>query len=533
MAKRIVCLLTVLFIGLAGVMIPEKEVYGKDNEGNLVIAIDAGHGSVDGGATQNGIKESELNWELATQVKAELQTYWGIEAYLTRGSSEWQSNAGRGRTGLSVDADFTISIHNNSNTDSASTGVETYYTLNPSYTQFTKSVATDICANISSVLGIKNRGAKTRQSSQGGYRDYYTFIDEATRAGIPSVLVECCYINNPTEAAKIAKPENQKKVATAIATALAKNFGLTKRGVADGSTMTLTRTYSATFVSSMVGGTFSSTNTAVAKVDANGIITAVGAGEADITYTGADGTVETVHIKVPQVQMVALAAGISPTSYYPTVNYDAKNIIVKALYSDGTAKQITGYTVGKLNAVSDGVYDIPISYNGLTTNLRVYLYKSSSNSTLGQSFKPGTNTDILRLPQLFQSINTGIKVTLTPTYSTFVPGEPYVDNSGNVTPPTPTEPPTVPPTEPPTTEPPTTEAPTTEAPTIEDVTPQETAPVVVEPQESSDNITTVDDSDDEAKNNNNWFKVGIIASGALVICAAAACIVVLIIKARK
>ena len=293
--------------------------------------------------------------------------------------------------------------------------------------------------------------------------------------------------------------------------------------------MTLTRTYSATFVSSMVVGTFSSTNTTVAKVDANGIITAVGAGEADITYTGADGTVETVHIKVPQVQMVALAAGISPTFYYPTVNYDAKNIIVKALYSDGTAKQITGYTVGKLNTVSDGVYDIPISYNGLTTNLRVYLYKSSSNSTLGQSFKPGTNTDILRLPQLFQSINTGIKVTLTPTYSTFVPGEPYVDNSGNVTPPTPT----VPPTEPPTTEPPTTEAPTTETPTTEVQTPQETAPVVVEPQETSDDITFVDDSSVEVKKDNNWFKVGIIASGALVICAAAACIVVLIIKARK
>ena len=525
MAKRIVCLLTVFFIALAGVLVPEKEVYGKDSEGNLVIAIDAGHGSVDGGATQNGIREAELNWELATQVKAELQTYWGIEVYLTRGSSEWQSNAGRGRTGLSVNADFTISIHNNSNTDSASTGVETYYTLNPSYTQFTKAVATDICANISSVLGIKNRGAKTRQSSQGGYRDYYTFIDEATRAGIPSVLVECCYINNPTEAAKIAQQENQKKVATAIATALAKNFGLTKRGVADGSTMTLTRTYSATFVSSMVGGTFTSSNNEVAKVDANGIITAVGVGEADITYTGTDGTVEKVHIKVPQVQMVALAAGISPTFYYPTVNYDAKNIIVKALYSDGTAKQITGYTVGKLNAVSDGVYDIPISYNGLTTNLRVYLYQSSSNSTLGQNFKPGTNTDILRMPQLYQSINTGIKVTLTPTYSTFVPGEPYVDNSGNVTPPAPTEPPT--------TQPPTTQAPTTEAPTTEEVTPEETAPVVVEPHETADDITFVDDSSVVVKKENNWFKVGIIASGALVICAAAACIVVLVIKARK
>ena len=527
--KKIFNSIIILAILLSCTVMPAAETFAKDSEGNIVIALDAGHGSIDGGATKNGVKESELNWEIATQVKAELQTYWGVEVYLTRGSSEWQSNAGRGRTGLSVNADFAISIHNNS-WQADSTGVEAYYTLNPAYTGFTKGVATAICSNVSSVLGISNRGAKTRQSSQGGYRDYYTFIDEASRAGIPSVLVECCYISNSTEAAKIAQPENQKKVGTAIATAIAKSFGLSKRGVTNGNEMTLTRTYSATFVSSMIGGTYSSSNSAVAKVDNNGLITAVGAGEADITYTGADGTTETAHIKVPQVQMVALAAGISPTFYYPSMNYDAKNIIVKALYSDGTAKQVTGYTVGTLKTVSDGVYDVPITYNGLSTNLRVYLFKSNSASNSGKDFKPGTNTDILKLPQLYQSINTGIKVSLTPTYSSYVAGDPYVEPSNPGGTVKPTEPPT---TEPPTTEPPTTEEPTTEEPTTEETTTQKPS--------KEDSTTTEKDvtepassqADESGKKNNSWLKKGVIISGGIIIAAAAACVIVLVVKTTK
>ena len=547
MAKKIISFAVAMLVALSCAIIPVNDAYAKDSDGNIVIALDAGHGSTDPGAPKNGLKESELNWELATMVKAELQTYWGVEVYLTRGSSEWQSNTGRGRTGLAVNADFAMSIHNNSYNES-STGVETYYTLNPSYTQFTKTMATNICTNIASVLGIKNIGAKPRQSSQGEYRDYYTFIDEAVRAGIPAVLVECCYISNPTEAAKIAQAENQKKVATAIATAVAKSFGLSKRGVAAGSTMTLTRTYSATFVSDIIGGTYKSSNESVAKVNSNGIITAVGTGTADITYTGTDGTVQTVHIVVPEVKMVALAAGINPTFYSANENYNPNNVIVKALYSDGSAKQITGYKIGTVEYSANGIYDIPITYNGLTGSLRIYK-TSEQNSTKVTIHKPGTNTDIIRYPQVYQSINTGINVTLTPVYSSFTAPAPYLDTpnipGGSVNPaPTPTQPSTTvaPTTEPsttvaPTTEAPTTVAPTTEAPTIEtpgtdEQTPEESAPVVVEPQETSDDITIIG-NEIEAKKSNNWLKIGIIASGALVICAAAACIVVLVIKSKK
>ena len=84
----IICVLTVFS------EFPQK-VEAKDGDGNIVIVVDAGHGSIDGGACQNGVKESDVNWKLALALKAELQTYWGVEVYLTRGSSEWNSNTGQ------------------------------------------------------------------------------------------------------------------------------------------------------------------------------------------------------------------------------------------------------------------------------------------------------------------------------------------------------------------------------------------------------------------------------------------------------
>ena len=64
----IICVLTVFS------EFPQK-VEAKDGDGNIVIVVDAGHGSIDGGACQNGVKESDVNWKLALALKAELQTY--------------------------------------------------------------------------------------------------------------------------------------------------------------------------------------------------------------------------------------------------------------------------------------------------------------------------------------------------------------------------------------------------------------------------------------------------------------------------
>ncbi len=461
-----------------------QSVNAKDADGDIVVIVDAGHGSIDGGACQNGLKESEMNWSIATALKAELQTYWGVKVYLTRGSSEYNSNTGRGRFGLSLNADLVVSVHHNSGSATAS-GVEVYGTVNPTHSAMVSKLGKMICTKVSAV-GLHNGGYRTRTSGSDSSRDYYTLIDEAVRSGIPGMIIEHCYLSNPTDAAFIGNPVNRKKVATADATAIAEYFGLVKRGVSNGGSLTLNRTYSALFVSS-AKGTYTSSNTAVAVVDVNGVITAVGEGTAAINHTLEDGTVETATINVLPVKMIALAAGINPTFYDRNEPINNANIILKAIYSDGSAVQITnGYTISDIPVPANGICDIPISYNGLTCTLRVYKTGSLGKFTGGAAYKPGVNTDILVLPELYQGVNTGINISLTPVASeyagvTVVPQEPPTEPSTSAptepSTPAPTEPSTPAPTEPPTPAP---TEPTTPAPT-EPTTPAPTEPSTTEP----------------------------------------------------
>ena len=547
-------ILVAVMIAGAIAMLPEN-VSAKDSDGNIVIVVDAGHGSIDGGAYQNGVQESLINWELALALKAELQTYWGVEVYLTRGSSEWNSNTGRGRLGLAVNADFAVSMHNNSNGTPSVNGIEVYGTLNPSYSAVTKAIGTAICNN-AQALGLNNRGYKTRTASSNTNRDFYTFIDEGVRAGMPTMIIEHAFLSNASDAAYISNAENQKKLSTATATAIADYFGLSKRGVANGQSLNLTRTYSASFMTSLTG-TYASDNTAVAKVDANGIITAVGTGTANITCTAADGTVEKVTITVPEVTLVAVAAGISPTFYNANENINNANIIAKAIYSDGSVKQISDYTIGETPYSSNGIYDIPITYNGVTGYLRVYKTGSLGSFTGGAAYTPGTNTDILRLPQLYQGINTGINTVTTPVYSTYVgiapelfgiPNAPSTETGGQVEPPT--SPPTVAPTEP-TTEAPTTEAvtdaPTTEGdtttiPSTEELTTEEeentttnnsTDETTTEEELESTTEGTTESNDDNEELANKYKKLIFIILGVVVVIAGGAVVVVVVAMRKK
>ena len=538
--------------------VPQK-VEAKDGEGNIVIVVDAGHGSIDGGAYQNGVKESDVNWNLALALKAELQTYWGVEVYLTRGSSEWNSNTGRGRFGTAVNADFAVSLHNNSSTNATVSGIEVYGTLNPSYSSITSAIGNAICNNVSA-LGLVNRGYKTRTSGSNANRDFYTFIDEGVRAGIPAMIIEHAFLSNPSDAAFIANAENQKKVSAATAKAIASYFGLEKRGVANGQSLTLTRTYSATFMTSLAG-TFSSANEAVAKVNANGIITATGAGTTTITCTASDGAIETVTITVPEVTMVALAAGISPTFYDPTETVNNSNIIVKAIYSDGSATQVKNYTLGEAPYSSNGIYDIPITYNGITGYCRVYKTGSLGSYTGGAAYTPGANSDILTFPQVYQGINTGINTVTTPKYSTYVggapelygiPNAPSTEAGGTVVPPTeapnetPTEPPTQPPTQAPTQAP--TESPTqapteevTEAPTedstketVDNITEEATEILTAEPTESEEETTVQTVTEEEAQAKADRYKLWIyIILGAVVLISGTTAVIVAVNVKKK
>lgn len=358
------------------------EVFAKDSEGDIVVIIDPGHGGYDGGAVSvYGDKEADLNWNIAQYMKAELETYAGVKVYVTRANNEWNSNTGRSQFGITLGADVIISIHNNSSGNADTSGFVGYGSIVPDYSETTKNLCLTMAKYaVAAGLDLYNEGYLTRSGTNPS-EDYYTVIDEGIKAGIPTIIAEHCFLSNASNAGFINAPENQRKVGVADATAVAEFFGLSKRTVSDGQSIALDRSYSAYFVPGVnrenMAVSFSSSDSNVARVREDGLITAVNAGTATVTYTYADGTTGSCSFTTKEVRQVGVAAGIIPTVYHSSeavAAIDKSRIMVKAIYSDGTCRQqSSGYTIGDIDPNVQGRQFISVYHNGFNGSFSIVL----------------------------------------------------------------------------------------------------------------------------------------------------------------
>lgn len=178
-----------------------------------IIVIDVGHGGTDPGkVSTNGIKEKDINLEIAGYLKDYLiaQDY---TVYLTRNTdcglynenaSNKKSSDLRNRVQFFQEkkAFLVVSIHQNSYSDPLQHGAQTFY--NSSGTS-AKQLAENIQA---SLLSIDNTNTRTAKSS-----DSYYILKNSS---MPAVIIECGFLSNPEETAKLTDPNYQKKLAYAI-----------------------------------------------------------------------------------------------------------------------------------------------------------------------------------------------------------------------------------------------------------------------------------------------------------------------------
>ena len=200
--------------------VTRKFTYGAKK----VVYVDPGHDyGGDKGAIRviNGVTydETTLNIEVAEYLRTELINR-GYEVIMARRmgerptSSNYRENLwNRINAANNANADFYISIHQNTSTTTSANGVEAYYSsvkpdslnditykLNTS-----KVVAESISSGIASALSMTNRGVKDDEFMVVKYTN------------MPAVLVECGFISNENEAKKISDSSNQKKIASVIA----------------------------------------------------------------------------------------------------------------------------------------------------------------------------------------------------------------------------------------------------------------------------------------------------------------------------
>ena len=202
---------------------------------DIVVMLDPGHGGFyDVGAISGGLRETDITWKIGTEVKKILDNTPGITGILTRGENSNPEIYQRGDMAKEYGADLMVSFHINSSESSLPRGSEVYVTRNDRVDRFYKNsntLAVNILNNLANI-GIPRNGsylAKLRPTESGNmypdgtYADYYGIIRYPMNYGIPSVLIEHCFISNPYDRDFINNDAMIQKIAQADAQAIIEN----------------------------------------------------------------------------------------------------------------------------------------------------------------------------------------------------------------------------------------------------------------------------------------------------------------------
>ncbi|MEN0661117.1 N-acetylmuramoyl-L-alanine amidase [Caldifermentibacillus hisashii] len=167
------------------------------------IAVDAGHGGSDPGASGNGLVEKDITLDVATRLQKYL-TDGGYKVVMTRNNDTYISLDERVNYAVKQGADIFISIHVNSYTGNSANGSESYYYNGGNHATESKQLATFMQKRLINELDTTNRGVKTNT---------YRVLKTNT---IPATLVELAFITNSEDAKKLGSATYRDKAAHAL-----------------------------------------------------------------------------------------------------------------------------------------------------------------------------------------------------------------------------------------------------------------------------------------------------------------------------
>lgn len=184
------------FAFLAGILIcaPIAEAQSR------TIVLDAGHGGFDrGGVPGQRISEKDKALDVSQRLRRVLEAD-GYRVIMTRDSDVFIPLPTRVAIANSYRGASFVSIHFNCASRAGANGIETYY-----YRGDSASLAASIHRNVLAAAPTENRGIRRR-----GF-----FV--LRRTAIPSVLVECGFLTNPTEGSLAQTGSYRQQLAEQIA----------------------------------------------------------------------------------------------------------------------------------------------------------------------------------------------------------------------------------------------------------------------------------------------------------------------------
>ena len=179
-----------------------------------VIVLDAGHGGFDPGKVGvNGALEKDINLSIVKKLKVLLEEE-GFPVHLTREtdtllgpanstSKKKDDMIARIEMITQLKPYFTISIHQNSFPNESVSGPQVFYYKDSEESATMAQIIQDVLN--SQLAPVKKRAPQSNAN-------YYLL----TRTPTPTVIVECGFLSNPTEADLLIQDEYQSRIAYSI-----------------------------------------------------------------------------------------------------------------------------------------------------------------------------------------------------------------------------------------------------------------------------------------------------------------------------
>jgi len=216
------------------------------------VVIDPGHGGYDPGARDGSgrLAEKDLALAIALLLARELKAR-GVGVAMTRETDTFLSLPERTRLADRDDADLFVSVHLNSSPNPRTSGIEVYYLNNTTDRAALRLARLENDAgngygaqagpNLNYILSDLRQNYKAGESASLARMIDSQTVAELNRAfdlgvnplgakmgpfyvlvgaHMPAVLVECGFLSNPVEAARLAAPVYQERIADGIAAAV-------------------------------------------------------------------------------------------------------------------------------------------------------------------------------------------------------------------------------------------------------------------------------------------------------------------------
>lgn len=217
-AELAVMLLLLAGLLLAGRYLSRQVASDKVEVKKNLVVVDCGHGGADPGKVGAGdVLEKDLNLQIGKRVEKKLKKK-GYEVVMTRtedkdlaeGGDNWKVRDMKNRVALVNGSrpGLAVSIHQNSYNDAAVHGSQVFY-----YTHSTEGK--EAAAIMQEALLLADPDNMRQEKAN----DTYYFLK---RTEVPTIIVECGFLSNPEEAARLSEKDYQEKIADAIVSGVEK-----------------------------------------------------------------------------------------------------------------------------------------------------------------------------------------------------------------------------------------------------------------------------------------------------------------------